>query len=141
MYIYHGIKKPQDQTLFLKNFVDEAVLLINNGFTYNNKIYNIRIHAFICDAPAKSFILNTKYPSGYSCSKCPIEGKYYSAVCFPLADLKSLEIYSNTYLRRDEKFKNLEYMEDYQHGSTILNQLPYVGLVSNVPLNPYQTTH
>ncbi|XP_077280128.1 uncharacterized protein LOC143907321 [Temnothorax americanus] len=135
--IYHGIKKPQDPNVFLKNFVDKTVVLINNKFTHNNKIYNVRIHAFICDAPAKSFILNTKYPNGYnSCSKCLIEGEYYNSVCFPLANRKSLEIYCNTHLRSDEKFKNLEYNRDYQHGSTILNLLPYVGLVSNVPLDP-----
>lgn len=44
-------------------------------------------------------------------------------------------MYCNDYLRTDIKFKNLEYMGEYQRGETILNQLPHVGLVSNVPLD------
>jgi len=134
--VYCGAKKPEDQNNFLKYFVEESVDLINNGFTHNEILYYVRIYGFICDAPAKAFVLCTTYHSGYSsCSKCLIEGEYYSSVCFPVSNIKKLEMYCNDYLRTDIKFKNLEYMGEYQRGETILNQLPHVGLVSNVPLD------
>lgn len=134
--VYCGAKKPEDQNNFLKYFVEDSVDLINNGFTHNEILYYIRIYGFICDAPAKAFVLCTKYHSGYSsCSKCLIEGEYYSSVCFPVSNIKKLEMYCNDYLRTDIKFKNLEYMGEYQRGETILNQLPHVGLVSNVLLD------
>ena len=43
--------------------------------------------------------------------------------------------YCNTLLRKDESFKNLEYLHEYQRGISILNELPYVELVSNVPID------
>jgi len=96
----------------------------------------IKIRGFICDSPAKAFILNIKYPSGYhSCTKCIIEGDYYNAVCFPSENIHQLKEYCNILLRTDEQFKNLNYLHDYQKGSTVLNNLPGVGLVSNIPLD------
>ena len=134
--VYCGAKKPEDQNNFLKYFVEEAIDLINNGYSHNQKLYTIKICGFICDAPAKAFVLSTKYHSGYhSCSKCLIEGEYYSSVCFPVANIKRLQRYCESDLRTDLKFKNLEYLGDYQRGDTILNQLPHVGLVTNVPLD------
>ena len=79
--IYHGTKKPEDPNVFLRQFVDEAKALISAGLDYNGKIYAVRIYGFNFDSPAKSFILCTKYHSGYnSCSKCEIEGTYYNTV-------------------------------------------------------------
>ncbi|KAL7294493.1 hypothetical protein TKK_0012485 [Trichogramma kaykai] len=73
--IYYGAKKPEDPNSYLRQFVDEARSLVDHGFSYENKEYIVRIHGLIFDAPAKSFILGTKYHSGYhSCSKCLIEG-------------------------------------------------------------------
>ena len=134
--IYFGVKKPEDPNEFLKQFVEEATSLIINGYRHNDKTVAIRIHGFICDGPAKAFILNTKHPTGYfSCSKCIIEGEYYGAVYFPLPNLQSLQLYCRDKLREDDKFRNNEYADDYQHRDTVLNKLPNVGLVSNVPLD------
>lgn len=127
--IYYGLGKPESCNEYLQRFVKEAVTLINNGFYYNNEIYFIRIVAFVCDSPAKSYILNVKYHSGYnSCTKCKIEGECINGtVCFPG---------SISHLRTDDEFKLLAYIDDYQRGETILNELPSVGLVSNVVLDP-----
>lgn len=58
--------------------------LINNGIFLYEKLYNIKIIQILCDAPAKSFILNVKGHNGYfSCTKCIIEGEYRNGrICF-----------------------------------------------------------
>lgn len=79
--IYHGAKKPDDPNEFLKQFVEETIPLINEGFIHHAKTYTVRISTFVCDSPAKSFILNTKYHSGKSsCSKCLIEETYFDSI-------------------------------------------------------------
>lgn len=126
--VFHGIGKPKNRDEFLRRFVEDATQLINNGFFYNNKKYNVRLAGFVCDAPAKAYILNVKTHTGYSsCTKCKIEGERIDgATCFPGQVDR---------LRTDEEFRNLDYNFDYQHGETILNRLPNVGLVSRVALD------
>lgn len=84
--LYHSYeKKPSDVHVFLEDFITEANLLINYGFIYKAQQFTISIKALCADAPAKAFVLNTKYHSGYSsCTKCDIEGDYLEhRVCFP----------------------------------------------------------
>lgn len=57
---YQGNEKLNDSNLFLSKFVEEIIPIIKNKLYINNKTFNVRIHALICDAPAKSFVLNTK---------------------------------------------------------------------------------
>lgn len=70
-----------------------------------------------------------KYHSGYhSCPKCTTEGEFEkNRVYFPTTSYQ---------LRRDEKFRNLEY-EEYQYGNTILMKIPNLipNLISNVALD------
>lgn len=77
---------------------------------------------------AKAFLLNVKSHTGYnSCTKCTIEGDYIkNRTCFPLS--------RNASLRQDDKFRNFEY-EDYQHGETILKDIPNFNLISNIALD------
>ncbi|XP_031780879.1 uncharacterized protein LOC116416410 isoform X1 [Nasonia vitripennis] len=134
--MYYGKQKPENANNFLQLFTSDATELINDAYEYKEKIYYVKIDGFICDSPAKAFILNTKYPSGYdSCTKCIVEGDYYNAVCFPSDNVNQLKEYCHVLLRTDEGFRNLEYLEIYQKGLTVLNNLPGVGLVSNVPLD------
>lgn len=134
--IYHGISKPNDPNEFLKPFVDEMSKLINDGFEFNEKTYNIQMYALICDSPAKSFVLNTKYHSGYhSCSKCNIEGEFVRSVCFPVENMEELENYCHRLLRTHENFERLEYLGYYQRGPTILTRLRCFDVIDDVPLD------
>lgn len=63
---YTGHSKPDDCNLYLKEFIDELSALIENGFLYNNNLYNIHCRSFVCDSPARSFILGVKGHTGYS---------------------------------------------------------------------------
>jgi len=49
-----------DKLQFLQDFVEEMIELANNGIFLREKSYNIQIKQILCDAPAKSFILNRK---------------------------------------------------------------------------------
>lgn len=103
--VYYGEHKPEDRNNLLRLFVEEAKQLINDGFLHNGKMYKVFIKIISCDAPAKSYILCTKYPSGYfSCSKCVIEGDYENCVCFPVKTFKSLLKLCNDLLRSDNDF-------------------------------------
>lgn len=125
--IFYGPGKPLNVDEFMKMFVDEIKDLIKDRLNYLSETFTVSISALICDAPAKSMTMNTKGHSGYSCCPtCDIVGsRIENVTCFPNG--------MNQTLRTDEEFKNLSYIGTYQRGQTLLNQIPGLGLVSNVP--------
>lgn len=128
--IYSGEGKPKNCNEFLEQFVNEAVILVNNGILYNTIQYTVRIRGIICDAPAKAYVLNVKCHSGYSsCSKCLIHGEYINGtICFPITKNEII-------LRNDFDFNRLAYQDDYQKDDTILRKILNLGLVSGIPLD------
>lgn len=132
--IYHGPEKPKDCNTLLKMFHNEINQLIENGIEYNGKKYSVQFYILNCDAPAKAYVLNVKYHTGYfSCTKCEIEGSFKKKLFFPVEE--------NTTLRTDEGFKNEQYFHDgthtnsYQKGRTLLADIEGFGCVTNVPLD------
>lgn len=126
--IYHGSsKKPEYASEFLEDFVNEAKELIENGLENNGKIYKCCIKIICSDAPAKSFILGVKGHTGYSsCTKCWDVGKYIKTrICF--SDIPSRK-------RTDEEFI-CKSDEEYHLRTSILEQIPQLGLVTNIPLD------
>lgn len=103
------------------------------GITVFNRHYEVTVDGIICDAPAKAFILGVKCHSGYcSCTKCEIVGETDTCVCFP-GEIATL--------RTDEKFNSFSYTDDekkmsYQLKKSILTEIPKLGLVTQVPLDP-----
>lgn len=83
--IFCGSSKPKLLELYLKDILDELSLLLNDGFTFLNKLYVIEIHSFICDAPARAYLKCVKLHSGYSaCDKCIEPGEYLcNKIVFP----------------------------------------------------------
>lgn len=125
--LYHGNKKPCDTFAFLEDFVVEASNLTHSGITYLGKTYSFSIKGFCADALAKVMVLNIKYHTGYSsCTKCNIVGDYSERrVCF------------TGYIgrkRSDKSFVDHE-DEDYNQGTSPLENIPRLGLVSQVPLD------
>lgn len=97
--LYSGNSKPNSSNSFLRKFVTELNELTEIGFPFRNKMYKIEIRAFVCDAPAKAFILNIKGHTGYySCTKCTQRGTYVGRkVTFPKSDF---ELRSNLSFRQ-----------------------------------------
>lgn len=127
--IYHGNAKPENANDFLKDFVDEAKEMCENGLNINDRNIECRIEALICDAPAKAFILAVKGHTGHSsCTKCIIEGEHRERrVCFPQTDAP---------LRLDNDFKRK--IDENYHNPNItcsLLEIPHFQPVTNVPLD------
>lgn len=125
--LYHGIEKPKNVNDFLHDFVSEAKDLYTNGIIINNFQYTFKIKYFICDAPAKSYLLQCRGHTGYySCTKCTIEGSYkQNRICFP-------EI--NAPKRTDEQFR-MHIDDSYHISYTVLEEIPGLDLVKDFVLD------
>lgn len=77
---YFGPGKPKDDNNsseeFSKPFVTEILEILEaGGITHENEIYELHFRAFVMDAPARAFIMDTMLYTGYnSCTKCIIDG-------------------------------------------------------------------
>jgi hypothetical protein len=68
--IYCGNEKPSSSNEYLDQFVTEIVNITTSGVKVQDKILSVIIHSFVCDAPARAFILNIKSHNGYfGCGK------------------------------------------------------------------------
>lgn len=130
---YYGSGKPADCNLYLQQFVDEFIELHENGYVFNEKLYQIEIRSIVADAPARAFLLNIKTFSGYfSCHKCRIKGLYIlHRMTFPNI---------NSVLRNDEDFKNKAFPNHHVDlRSLLIEKLP-IGCVTNVPIDVMHNT-
>jgi len=129
--IYCGNRKPYDSNAFLKYFVDDINELHNNGIKINGKQFKVIIDVLCCDAPAKSFILQTKGHAGFSsCSRCEHEGTYLlNRITFPYtsSNQPSKRTHQNYISRSDE---------EYHIGNTsILVTIPYFDVVADFSMD------
>ena len=83
----------------------ELVELTTIGFSKNSVHYKVEVGAFICDAPARSFLKCIILHTGYnSCERCTIKGEYRkNRIVF-----NSFEEFP---LRTDLQFHNLDYYD------------------------------
>lgn len=126
--IYHGYCKPPTTNIFLRPFVDELKILMDNHLFYKNKEYEITLSKIICDAPAKAFILGIKsHNAYYGCTKCNVEGNYlYNRMSF--AELNSSR-------RTDVEFRNGAYeIQDFYLVNTPLTDLS-IDIISTITLD------
>nr|XP_018900342.1 PREDICTED: uncharacterized protein LOC109032584 isoform X1 [Bemisia tabaci] len=74
--LYYGPGKPADNDEFLREFVEEVKVLVQDNLEVNGKTYKVIVPGFTCDSPAKALLLGICYPNGYfSCTRCHIEGE------------------------------------------------------------------
>ncbi|KAI8794344.1 transposase domain-containing protein [Biomphalaria glabrata] len=123
--VFSGNQKPTDVNEFLKEFVDEMLVLSKDGLNFNGHHLNVTIKNFICDTPARSFVKCVKSHNGYSgCDKCITEGTYMEGrMTFP--DLKAS-------LRNDVMFDE-KLDEEHHRGDSILSSL---GLAIHILISP-----
>lgn len=123
--IYKGNEKPASACEFLSDFVAETVDLVENGLTVLGNLYTVKIHSFVCDAPARAFMKGVKCHSGYAaCEKCTEHGEYDGKVIFPTL---------NAPLRTDQTFNDMT-DEDHHMEPCPLKPLS-VGCVSQFGLD------
>lgn len=125
--LFYGSKKPTDLEHFLGPFVNEMLLLENNGLLINDATFTVRIRCICADAPARAFLKNIRnHNAYYGCERCYRKGKWHKRVIYPIKSL-------NFPLHSDESFIN-QCHEKHHDGSTPLSKLS-VGLVSQIPLD------
>ena len=111
--LFCGTKKPNDVEVYLHDFLREVEILVHDGFLYDDKNYHILLSAFVCDAPARSFLKCIKGHGGYyACERCEIRGGYVSCVVLHNSDQPHT-------LRTDDQFADQAY-RDHQQGRTPL---------------------
>ncbi|KAF4527066.1 hypothetical protein B566_EDAN013511 [Ephemera danica] len=127
--LYQGSTKPESLELFLEEFVSEITNLIENGFEYNGKTFDVKFHCLICDIPAKSFVLNTKGHAGlFCCTKCEVSGRRLeNRTCFDEVDCR---------LRTDTSFREKSNAE-HHNGDSPLTRIPGMDMIKDVVYDPF----
>lgn len=124
--LFSGKSKPKPINQYLNNFVIELNNLLQNGFCFNGKFFEIKVHSFVCDAPARAFLKCIKSHTGYSCcEKCTEGGQYYKN--------KIVLLNTNAQKRTNELFRK---QDDIEHhlGETPLLKLP-IDLIKCFPID------
>lgn len=123
--LFCGKSKPAPLHAYLVQFVDELVILLRDGFSFENINYTVRVHSFICDAPARAFIKSTKQHGGYSaCDKCTEQGEYLGRVIYQSVTAPK---------RTNESFR-AKLDEDHHVGESPLLALP-IDLIKIFPID------
>lgn len=124
--IYYGEDKPRSSNQYLSQFVQDLRTLQHVTNDGGNRI-SIKIHSFVFDAPARSFILNIKGHTGYHCChKCTVEGDNLNhRMLFP-------EL--NCELRSDYSVRNKVHEEHHTGEPSELEKLN-IDLVKDIPLD------
>lgn len=122
--LFCGTSKPKPLDLFLTNFINESNELLKNGFNFNENIFKIEIHSFVCDAHARAFLKCTKTHSGYSsCDKSIEVGEYYKN--------KVIFLSETAQKRTNESFRQ-QIDEDHHFSRSRLLDLP-IDLIKKFP--------
>ncbi|KAI8129539.1 hypothetical protein CVS40_0909 [Lucilia cuprina] len=90
-----GYRKPPTSDMLMQKYSKEIEL---NGVRFQGITYQVKCRAFICDAPARAFLIGIKGHTGYhSCPKCTQKGSYVNhKMIYKLEDHR---------LRTDEDFR------------------------------------
>lgn len=124
--LFHGNEKPSDSNDYLADFIAESKILMESGFRFKGKYLNFRILGFICDTPARTYILCVKGHSGYfGCGNCIQQGEYEGRVVFLETDSE---------LRTDQSFRDRIH-EDHHVGDSNLEELN-IDMVVQFPDDP-----
>ena len=125
--LFSGRAKPP--VSFLSSFVDELQKLMHSGMLTDGTHIHVKLHSFICDAPASAFIKYPKLHSGYSsCDRCDVHGNWCGKVVFAP---------SSGTPRTDEAFRSQT--DDGHHLPNAISPLIAlnVDMVSQFPLDQF----
>ena len=122
--LYGGNHKPSDISQYLHDFVKECQYLEVNGINLDCDVWAFKIHSIVCDAPARSFVRNTKGHNAYGgCDRCRQVGLWLNKVIFPDTIAEK---------RTNFSFRN-KVDEDYHTGESPVLSLS-IDIVQQLPL-------
>ena len=127
--LYAGRKKPNCFSELLQPFVDEMKLIQQNGIEISTGVTcRVKIHSFICDAPARADVKRTKHVNFHQgCDKCTVDGIYTKDRRMTFNDTKSVKRY-------DTDFELPLLPDGYRVQDCILRNVQ-VGMVSQFPID------
>lgn len=123
--LYCGEGKPKTLTDYLSNFINDIQNATASGIhDASGKRYGFEIRAFVCDAPARSYLKCIKSHTGYfGCEKCTQEGEWV-----------------NNRLTYPDRNAPLRLDHSYDESHNLPEKSPLaklqLGLVSQFPLDP-----
>lgn len=127
--LFCGLSKPKSASEFLGPFIEDLKAILEWGLIYNGQQLMAKVCSFICDAPARAFIKNTKGHNGYSgCDKCIQVGEWQGKMTFP---------HINAKLRADADFASM--IDEDHHLSRTPS--PLVSVVKMVTMFPLDYMH
>lgn len=118
--VYHGPKKPESSRTYLQDFVDDLLQCEANGIVLESgRVLKIVHCFFICDIPARAFILGVKGHSSPTdgCMKCTSTDTSIGA------------------LRSNWTFRNRIHV-DHHNSDSELERLHFLDIVKDLPVDP-----
>lgn len=120
-----GASKPSNVTVYLHDLIRELDHMQANDFVHNEQVYKINVKAFICDAPARSFLKCIIGHTGYyACERCEVEGVHFGSVRMQETDAE---------LHTNERFAAQDY-DDHQRGESPLASI-HIPMVTSFVLD------
>lgn len=126
---YIGPHKPSNVDNYLHDFLEEYKALQRNGFRVCEGHLKVSIRAFICDAPARSFICGIKGHTSFNgCTKCHQIGRRIGNVNTFSTKISALRTDSEFDQRSDLNFHNVfnqNFKLEMEHlGIKMISQFP-----------------
>lgn len=114
--------------MYLEEFATVLKTLVLSGMICQNAQFKIHIRSFICDAPARAFILGLKHhTSFYCCNKCVQKGQSFQK--------RLIFIKTDNTSRTDHDFRNRSHPEHHNiQSKLILEDLP-IDMVEQFPFD------
>ena len=123
-----GMNKMPHVNDLMFDFVQEMKVILRDGLTVGERIVNVRIKAFVCDAPARACLKSIVGHNSYnSCERCVQEGE----ICSKRVVLPGLSCERRT----DESFLNKDDLNHHQLSSLPILKDLGIGFVSNFVLD------
>ena len=112
--LFCGKAKPEPVEEYLQDFLKELQDLQENGFVHEGTRVDVKINAFICDAPARAFLKCIKGHNAYhGCERCEALASHVTGRM----------VYTNhapCERRTDEKFRNVQYTEHQKKATPLI---------------------
>jgi len=87
--VFCGHSKSSNIDAYLADFVSEMNAWLKYGVELAENKFEMTLHSFVCDTPARAMIKNVKGPTGYSgCDKYETHGKWDGKLVFLETDAR-----------------------------------------------------
>ena len=121
---------------FLRDFVQELLILIDSGISFDRRTYTVKIGGFTADAPARASLKGIIQHTGYySCERCTVKGVSVSRRIVFDQELDDPEERSGVLFREYHYMNKDEDGRSHQTQASGLRELP-IDFVNDFVIDP-----